>query len=220
VDIDVEAVAAVRRELASAVDTLVAIDVSCWSARQLAEHLEELAEPIRQLQAHRSIVMAATVEHQVRSVPEPRQQRARRQLERELGEQQGLTVGESRRAGAAGRAAQARPGPGQAFRDGTLSDRHVEQLARTLEQIPPDRRDDVERELLELAGRLDAFAFGREARAIERREAPDDAQRRARFEHTRRYLHVTDNQAGGIDLRGRFSGLAAEQLRVALDAFL
>ena len=219
VDVDVVAAAKVRGELVAAVERLGAIDLSTWDAQQLTEHLEELAEPIRRLQAHRSIVMASTVENRVRSVPEPRQERARRQVERDLGEQQGLTVGEARRAGAAGRAAQTLSGPGQAFRDGVLSERHVERIARTLEQIPEARRADVERELLELAGRLDAFALGREARAIERREAPVDAERRARFEQARRHLHVTDNDDGGIDLRGTLSGLAAEQVRVALDAF-
>ncbi|MCC5947892.1 MAG: DUF222 domain-containing protein [Nitriliruptoraceae bacterium] len=214
-----DADAALAARLLEVVEALDALDVTAWDRVRLDAHLRALAAPLRRLQAHRSVVMSAAVETHVERVPEARQDRARRQLERDIGQQQGLTLGESRRASAAGRAARKLAEPGRAFRSGALSERHVEQLARTLERVPTPRRAAVERELLALARRLDPAAFGREARAIEGREAPAAADRRARFEHSRRFLHVHDNEAGGVDLRGRLSGLSAERFRVALDAF-
>ncbi|MCC5947811.1 MAG: DUF222 domain-containing protein [Nitriliruptoraceae bacterium] len=205
--------------IGTAIEVLDRADLDAASVIQLRAELRSLRAPLTRLKARQSLLLATVAAREAAAAPAPRRDGVRRRTEDELGQQQGLTRGESRRAGRAGKAARESSSIGSAYRDGRLSERHVETLARALDRCPPDRRDSIEVELLALAQRLDVHAFAREARAIEHREAPRDAERRARFNHARRGIRLTDNRDGGLDGAGSLYGLGAERLRVAFDAF-
>ena len=74
-------------------------------------------------------------------------------------------------------------------------------------------------ELLELAGRLDALAFGRATRRLLGRIRPEALARDERRKHLDRSFRGTDTEDGGFACSGLLYGVAAEEARVALDAF-
>ncbi len=102
---------------------------------------------------------------------------------------------------------------------GDVGTRHAQRIAQVLRALPEDRRDAVEAELLDLAGRLDALAFGRAARRILARERPAALAKEERRQHLERSLRAADTEDGGFAFSGRLYGVAAEQARTALKAF-
>ncbi len=130
-----------------------------------------------------------------------------------------MTPSEAKRTAEAGKHAGRLPETGRAFDGGDIGPTHVRLIGEALEQLPTDLRADAERELLELAGNLDAIAFGRAVRDLLARKAPVAAHRKERRRDLARRFRMTDTADGGVAFSGLAFGAAAELARTALQAF-
>ncbi|MEX2549740.1 MAG: DUF222 domain-containing protein [Nitriliruptoraceae bacterium] len=205
--------------LAAVVAEVAAVDPATLADAQLQEHLAELRRPIAQLQAARARTLTERETRLAREAkPEHRTsviQEERRRMSRE----HGLTHSQLKQTESAGRSARDHAAMGEAFAAGDLGEAHAKILGEVLARVPADRQERIERELLALARRTDPVAFGRKAREIVGREAPDALERDERRRHSSRSFRMTDTPEGGIAFSGRAYGVAAEAARVALDAF-
>ncbi len=142
-----------------------------------------------------------------------------REHQRRLAEEQQLTPGEVQRQVAAGQAVTDHEGTGRAVQEGRIGPRHAARIAEVLAATPMEQRDDIERQLLEMAGRLDGLAFGRAARRLLASIRPQALARDERRKQLDRSVRTTDTEDGGFAFSGLLYGAAAEQAREALRAF-
>ncbi len=211
--------AALLARLGSVVAEVAAVDPATLTDDQLQEHLAELRRPIAQLQAARARTLTERETRLARAV-EPEQRSSVLQDERRrMSREHGLTHSQLKQTESAGRSAREHAATGEAFAAGDLSEAHAKILGEVLARVPADRRESIERELLALARRTDPVAFGRRAREIVGREAPEELEHDERRLHATRSFRMTDTSDGGIAFSGRAYGVAAEAARVALDAF-
>jgi len=205
--------------LGAVVAEVAAVDPATLADEQLQEHLAELRRPIAQLQAARARTLTEREARLAREAkPEHRTsviQEERRRMSRE----HGLTHSQLKQTESAGRSARDHAATGEAFAAGDLGEVHAKILGEVLARVPADRQQRIERELLALARRTEPVAFGRRAREIVGREAPEELERDERRRHASRSFRMTDTPDGGIAFSGRAYGVAAEAARVALDAF-
>jgi len=138
---------------------------------------------------------------------------------RDLGEQQHLAPGEAGRLVDAGRVAAAGTATGRAVTDGRVGLSQARTIGRVLASLFGEVRDAVEAELVSLAERLDPVAFGRAARAVQGRVAPEQLARVQRQQEFDRRFRATDTDDGGFAFSGLLYGTAAETARVAVQAF-
>lgn len=185
----------------------------------LEAHLDAIRAPMARLGAYRALVLTEIATRRAAAAGKDDQRGAVEREGREVGRQQRLEPHEAKQAAGAGQAARRFQQTGDAFRAGRLSDRQTALIGQALARIAAERRPAVEAELIALAATRHGPAFAREVRRIEAREAPIDAQRRARFRHSRRSFRMWDNDDGGVDLTASLSGLAAETLRETMRAF-
>ncbi len=205
--------------LASVVAEVAAVDPAALTDEQLQEQLAELRRPIAQLQAARARTFTERETRLARAV-EPEQRSSVLQEERRrMSREHGLTHSQLKQTESAGRSAREHAATGEAFAAGDLSEAHAKILGEVLARVPADRRESIERELLALARRTDPVAFGRRAREIVGREAPEELEHDERRLHANRSFRMTDTSDGGVAFSGRAYGVAAEAARVALDAF-
>ncbi len=205
--------------LASAVDELAAADLDALSDAGLDELLRALRRPIAQLVALRSRAAAVSQSRRLSAARPGPTAASLREHQRELAAGQRLSPSQAKREIEAGRAAREHQATRAAFIDGAIDPEQARMIARVLEELPPDRRDAVEGELLELAGRMDPVGFGRVARSKLAEQTPGAAAKDERRSHLSRRFRGSDTPDGGFAFSGLLHGAAAEQARVALDAF-
>ncbi len=203
----------------AAVAELAGTDLDGLSDAGLERLLAGLRTPIGQLAALRSRAATLSQSRRLAAAPQAPTGGTIRDHQRRLADLQNQTPSEIKRDVEAGKAARDHQATGQAFQAGQLSPEHARMIGRILTDLPDDRRGPVEDELLALAGRLDAVAFGRAARRIQARETPEALARDQRRQHHRRWFRAADTPEGGLSLSGTLYGDAAETARVALDAF-
>jgi hypothetical protein len=205
--------------LESSVQLLAGTDLDELSDPDLDELLRRLRRPIAQLVALRSRAAAASQRRRLSANPSGPTAATLREHQREHAADQRLSPSQAKREIEAGRAARDHEATRAAFVDGAIDPEQARMIARVLEALPPDRRDEVEIELLVLARRMDPVAFGRAARSVLTRQAPGAAARDERRQHLSRRVRASDTPDGGFAFSGLLYGAAAEQARVALDAF-
>ncbi len=203
----------------SSVEVLAGTDLDALSDGDLDELLRRLRRPIAQLVALRSRAAAASQSRRISATPSGPTGATLREHQRELATDQRLSASQAKREIEAGRAARDHEATRAAFIDGAIDPEQARMIARVIEELPRDRRDEVEAELLTLARRLDPVAFGRAARSVLAKQAPSAAVRDERRRHLSRRVRASDTPDGGFAFSGLLYGAAAEQARVALDAF-
>jgi len=202
----------------ASVDQLASTDLDALSDGDLDALLRRLRRPIAQLVALRSRAAAASQARRVAASP-GLTGAVLREHQRELATDQRLSASQAKREIEAGRAAREHEATGAAFVDGAIDPEQARMIAHVLGQFAPELRDEVEAELLELARRLDPVAFGRAARSVLAKQAPLAAAQDERRRHLARRVRACDTPDGGFAFSGLLYGAAAEQARVALDAF-
>ena len=203
----------------AAVQRLAAVTVDELADDQLESLLSRIRRPLLQLEGVRSRAAAAAVSRAASRAGRTPTGAAVQDRQRRLAEQQQVTHSEVKQQVAAGRAARDHEATGRAMAEGQVGPRHAQLIAKTLADIPLERRAEVEAELLELAGRLDAGAFGRAARELLGRERPQALAKDESRQHRDRSLRATTTEDGGFAFSGLLYGAAAEQARVAFKAF-
>ncbi len=139
--------------------------------------------------------------------------------QRALGRQQRMPPAEVKKAIEAGRAARDHAATDRAVRDGQLGASQAQLIARILREVDPGHRAAVEDELLALARGLDAVVFGRRAREVLARLRPAALAADERRQQLDRRFRGHDTEDGGFAFSGLLYGTAAEQARIALQAF-
>jgi len=203
----------------AAVQRLAAVTVDELADDQLESLLSRVRRPLLQLEGVRSRAAAAAVSRAASRAGRTPIGAAVQDRQRRLAEEQQVTHSEVRQQVAAGRAARDHEATGRAMAEGEVGPRHAQLIAKTLADTPLERRAEVEAELLELAGRLDAGAFGRAARELLGRERPEALAKDESRQHRDRSLRAATTEDGGFAFSGLLYGAAAEQARVAFNAF-
>ena len=206
-------------EAEGSVEKLAATDLDDLGDAALDDLLHRLRRPIAQLVALRSRAAAASQARRLAAAPSVPTGAAIREHQRELASDQQMSPSDAKLEIEAGRAARDHGETGTAFADGAIGPEHARIIARVLQELPHERRDEIELELLELARRLDPLAFGRRARTVLARETPAAAAQDERRQQLGRRVRATDTSDGGFAFSGLLYGAAAEQARVAFDAF-
>jgi len=186
---------------------------------ELQRLLDGLRGPIARLEATRARGFATLERRAARRAPTGGGAAAELEQRRRNAARQRLTPSAAKRAAEAGRAATDHAAIGAAFRSGDLDVEQVRLIAGLLRGVPVDQRAELEQELVSLARGLDAVVFGRKARELVARQAPEAATRTERYAESRRSVHATDTPEGGFAFSGLLHGTAAETARVALQAF-
>lgn len=206
--------------LEGAVSNTVGLDLDPLADDELIRRLDRLRRPIARLTAERARITAELERRRVAASKEPSaRQSARRDLRRQLADRANSTPAATKRDADAGRIADQHPRTGASFADGSLSADHVRLIGETLQALPPERRALAESQLLELAPAMDPTRFGKRARELLAREAPDSSDRAARDQHRQRRVRSYDTPDGGFAFSGLLYGDMAETARTALDAF-
>ncbi|MBX9245137.1 DUF222 domain-containing protein [Actinotalea ferrariae] len=114
------------------------------------------------------------------------------------------------------------PRLGAAVRDGVLPVEHMETLSRVVAAAPAPVRaalaqEDHQAELLTVARRVDAGAFGRAAARLVSRLDPRAHERGHQAQRAARYLHLAD-ASDGTRISGLVDRMAGHRLRLALEA--
>ena len=206
--------------LDEAVDDAIGLDLDVLSDDGLTRRLDRLHRPIARLGAERARLTAELERRRVAATGEPAaRQAARREVRRQLAQRANTTPAATKRDADAGRIADQHPLTGASFADGDLSADHVRLIGETLSALEPDRRAEVEVQLLAVAQRTNPTQFGKHARAILVREAPASSDVTARRQHRLRRVRTYDTPDGGFAFSGLLYGDMAESARVAFDAF-
>jgi hypothetical protein len=207
------------RAAETAVERLAAVVVDDLPDDALEGLLRRVRRPLLQLEGVRSRAAAASVARAVSKAGATPAGAVVRDRQRRLAEEHQVTHAEMQQQIAAGRAARDHHATGQAMADGRVAPRHAQLIAKVLAETPPEQRAAVEEELLELAARLEATAFGRAARELLGRVRPEALAKDEARQHRNRSLRATTTEDGGFAFSGLLYGAAAEQARVALNAF-
>lgn len=205
--------------LETTADRLARLGIDELADGEVERLLSRLRRPLRQLEGVRARAAAVSQSRAVAQAGSSPPDATVREHRRRLATEQQLTPSEVQQQIEAGRAVQDNEATARAVADGEVGARHAQRIAEVLSRLPQARRAAVERELLELAARLDALAFGRAARRLLARERPESLAKKETREHLDRSFRGTDTEDGGFAFSGLLYGAAAEQARVALNAF-
>ena len=206
--------------LRTVAEEVAGIDLDPCTDAQLDDYLTELRRPLAMLEAARARVMATLEDRAARQVPRGGNTRvARDEQRRKAANSQRIPRTRAKREAEAGRAAQQHDATGAAFAKGDILAEHVRLIAELLAHVAPDMRAEVEDRLLALALVQEPVSFGRKARDLVMRIAPEPTADADQRKESRRQLRVADTADGGLVLSGRLHGTSAEVVRTALDAF-
>ena len=206
--------------LHTAIDRVVGLDLDQLPDDEVTARLAALRRPIARLAAERARLTAELERRATSTADDPaKQAAARRRLRRDLTDQSHASPADTKRDAEAGQIADEHDATGAAFHAGDITADHVRLIGETLEAVAPDTRAEVEDALLEVAGRTNTVVFGRHAREVAARHAPELHDRRASRQNLQRRVRAYDTPDGGFAFSGLLYGLAAETARTALDAF-
>ena len=209
--------------LEGAITSVLDLDVDDLSQPQLEATLRRLQPQLDRVHGYRSRLVGLLAEYarsrQGNHANGHAAERARRDAARFLRSELHLTDSEAKRAVTAGQQARTSPSVSQATRDGRLNPEQSATIARLLEEVDAAVRDDLEAELLDAAGRMDAVALGRFGRRRLLELDPAHGERRERRDHRRRAFRLSQTSDGAVIPSGRLYGAQAESAMAAWHAF-
>lgn len=199
---------------------VVGADLGSMQDEDLTRRLDRLRRPVARLSAERARLTAELERRRAAAIDDPADRaRSQRDLRRQLADRANSTPSATKQDAEAGRIADEHRRTGASFADGAISAEHVRLIGDTLRALPPERREEAEAELIELARRTNPTVFGKHARELMVREAPTNADAAARREHLQRRVRSYDTPDGGFAFSGLLYGVMAETARAAMDAF-
>ena len=221
---------AVEAELADVVERLTAMPTDELDEDGISSQLGAVDLAMRRLDARRCRLAASLTDRRsTRAREQARQrgedddragERARRQAERDLAEQHRWSPTDAKRAVGTGEQLSGDDAQVQAaFDAGALPARHTQLLADTLRQLKGEERARASKTLLAAAAEQNARTFGQTCRRLLAQldaAAAMEAEQR-RFDRRRAAVAVTDD--GMLSLSGQWSGIDAETIATAVDAF-
>ncbi len=216
-------------ELVAAIDRLLAVAVDGLDEEAITAELEVIELASRRLDARRcrlASAMAAQRAAQAQQEADANgqdglraRQRARRQAEEELANQHRWSRSDAKRATNIGDQLGDDDQSQAAFDQGTLPTRHAQLLADTLKHLHGDQREEAKRTLLAAAADEDAQTFGRTCRRVLASFDAAAAMRGENRRHQRRRASVHTTDDGMLAVSGEWSGVDAEVVATAIEAF-
>ena len=225
----VEAAQRAAAELDAAVDQLAQLPVDELDDDAICAQLSAVDQAHRRLDARRCRLAAALSQRRTARARERARangqddqraaQRARKELERELADQHQWTTSDAKRTVEVGDQLGTDQAAQSAFDAGVLPPRHAKLLADTLRYLHGAQREHASRRLVAAAAEQDAHTFGRTCRRLLGELDGAAAVRAETRRHHRRRAAVAITEDGMLSLTGQWSGLDAEVLATAVDAF-
>lgn len=216
----------VLARLGEVVDAVANVDLDTLGDDQVTRLLAADERAIRRLHAHQSRLAATLTERRAAQARVERPddarapQRAARQVRGELTDTLGITPARAKQVARTGRQVRDLPATASAHAAGELTDQHVDVIAEVTAHFVGDPRQQVEAQLVDLAGRCrDAVVFGREARRLLIERDPDAAQADLDRKKAQRSGRVSQAPDGRTLLRLQSAGYAGELIHTAVDAF-
>jgi hypothetical protein len=204
-----------------AVGSICGAEVDALDEPGITDRLDRLQRAQARLAAERARLIAVLEQRRTGPIADPRQRERERQLlQRDLAGRSNRAPSATKLDAQAGRAAAEHAATGRAFADGRIAAEHVRLIGETLDVIVDrDERDAIERELVEVAGRVRPSVLGRHVRDLLARRAPVSVELREGRQHRDRRFSLTPTPDGGLSVSGLVYRTAAETIRTALDAF-
>ena len=147
---------------------------------------------------------------------------AKLDVRRRLRDELKLTASEVKRVSDTGRRLARAPRTEAAFSRGELTDGQAGVITDALgglAHLTPERRGQVEADLLAFAAEADAVALGRHARRLVAETDLARAEQLAEHRRIRRSARVAQTPDGGVAFSGVLYGVAGERLMTAVEAF-
>jgi hypothetical protein len=204
--------------LDAALAALRAVEADALGIAELRDHLRALTERGHRLDALRTELTGELLRREVAAAPPGKGHVGSRKATDFLTDELQLSPGDAKRATSTGRQLAAAPDTRDAFSNGQLSAAHADVITRTLRELPPDRRTEVERTLVSLARTMHPVALGREARRLAAEADQAGAERSARHGHARRRATWRRTDDGALVVNAWHHGVAADVIETALRA--
>ncbi len=213
--------------LAAAVDQLLACPVDTLDEGSLSAELAAVETEVRRLSARQTRIVASMTRLRAAKAAQRKgtdqrreQERAARDVQRELTDQHQWSPSKAKSANRLGRRLDERPpAVADAFDRGELPPANAKLLDELLDKLSGERHGEVVGRLLEAARTQDAVSFGRSCRQVlaelDHETALHDADRR----HASRRAAIAQRPDGMTVLTGQWSGVDAEVLHTAVNAF-
>ena len=211
--------AAAIARLAVAVAEVAALDLDPHDRADVEGFVADVQRQLDRLTTCRDRTVGVLRRRAVVAAGPGREGRAVQQVQRQMVDELKLTASEAKRASEAGRTLTDQPELAAAAATGQLRPEQTVAIGRALRDVPTDHVDTVRDELVAAADTEDAVALGRRARRrlaqLDQAAALVAEQRR----HGRRRATVTQTTDGMTALHAEVSGLDAETVWTAIDAF-
>lgn len=205
--------------LSTAVDGLLAVDVDGLDDGHVLKVLAAVQVEMDRLHALRSAWARVVESRAARASGGQRRSRAAANARRRIQDELKLTPSETKRMTQTGEDLEGAPTTRRHYEDGRLRPEQAEVIARTLKEVPSERRDEVEAALLAAATTQNAVELGRTARRLLAEIDVEQAQRAERRRHLRRAARMSQTPDGGVAFSGTLYGVAAELAMTAVNAF-
>ncbi len=213
-------------QLAAAVDQLVTAPIDTLDHPALQEELGAVETEVRRLSARQTRIVAAmtarrAAETATRKGTDPgrERQQATREIQQELTDKQQWTPSKAKATGKLGRRLGERPELAAAFDRGQLPTRNAELLDDLLDKLAEEHRPRALELLLPDAASQNAVAFGRTCRRLLAELDHDSAMAEQAQQHAQRRAAIVQRPDGTSAFHGQWSGVDAEVVHTALDAF-
>jgi hypothetical protein len=204
--------------LDAALAALREVDTDTLGIVELRDHLRALTERGHRLDALRTELTGELLRREVAAAPPGKGHVGSRKATDFLTDELQLSPVDAKRATSTGRQLATALDTRDAFSSGQLSAAHADVITRTLRELPPDRRTEVERTLVSLARTLHPVALGREARRLAAEADQAGAERSARHGHGVWGATWRRTDDGALIVNAWHHGVAADVIETALRA--
>jgi hypothetical protein len=217
-------------ELEDYVDRLVTHGVDELQVAQCVDELSRLETVARKVKARQTQLVGAISRHERAAAAARRDgrdehgrhletRRAERGVQDRLVAELNWSPTDARKAARASQVIGSFPVLAAAYRDGRITDRHLEVAADTLRHFDDTVSRELEVELTEVARSTSPVAFSTHCRRLLATRAHDAAMRDERRRHARRSMRMATGPDGMLHVSGRLAGLDAEVVAAAVKAF-
>lgn len=205
--------------LRSAVDAVTTLDLDACDDRQLDDVIRGVQSQLDRLTAARDRLVATRHRRRLIAAGPGREAAVTRDSDRQLSDELGLTPGEAKRTRETGRHLLDDPDLASAVDDGRLRPDQARVIGDTLRDAPPETHAELTGDLLAAAATQNATKLGATARRRLAELDQDAAVHAERRRHRRRSGRLSRGPDGMLDVNSRHSGLDAETVQTAIDAF-